>query len=160
MNKNIKNGILIIVILMIIGAIIWLIYDTVKPVNGNTIDTNMIQSENDVNETNNIQGNEIDNDIIENNIGNNTQENELNEQSNKQTNETKNEQTSNQTVASKEERAIELVKKEWGEDDGVYFTNESIDNEGRYIVSVRNKNTTSLLAFYTVDVAKQLVTMQ
>ena len=65
-----------------------------------------------------------------------------------------------ESVTTREEKAVELVKKEWGSTDGVYFSNESIDAQGRYIVSVRDKMTTTSLAFYLVDIDKQLVTQQ
>ena len=36
----------------------------------------------------------------------------------------------------------------------------SIDNQGRYIVSVNDAKTTKTLAFFKVDVEKELVTKQ
>ena len=51
-----------------------------------------------------------------------------------------------------EEKAKSIVKENWGEDDSVYFSYDGIDNEGRYIICVRDKNTTKALYFYYVDV--------
>ena len=68
--------------------------------------------------------------------------------------------SSTTSVTSKEQKAVALVKKAWGDTDGVYFSNMSIDNQGRYIVSVNDAKTTKTLAFFKVDVDKELVTKQ
>lgn len=52
---------------------------------------------------------------------------------------------------NKDEKALNLVKQDWGEDDTVYYT---IDNQSNsiYYISVRSKSTTATLAEYEVDV--------
>lgn len=54
------------------------------------------------------------------------------------------------------DKALRLVKKEWGEDDTVYYT---IDNQSNniYNISVRSKSTTATLAEYEVDVNEETV---
>ena len=56
------------------------------------------------------------------------------------------------------EKALELAKTEWGEDDTVYFT---IDNQSENIftISVRSKTTTQTLAEYEVNVIDETVNM-
>ena len=71
-----------------------------------------------------------------------------------------NQSSSTESVTSKEQKAIELVKKQWGDTNGVYFSNMSIDSQGRYIVSVNDKRSTKTLAFFVVDVEKGTVTKQ
>lgn len=58
-----------------------------------------------------------------------------------------------------QEKALDLVKEEWGEDDTVYYT---IDNESGSIfnISVRSKQTTETLAEYEVNVEKQSINMR
>lgn len=65
----------------------------------------------------------------------------------------------NQRNEEKKERALELVKQEWGEDDTVYYT---IDNQSNsiYHISVRSKTTTETLAEYEVDVSDETVVIQ
>ena len=51
----------------------------------------------------------------------------------------------------KEEQAKEIVKNNWGEDDSVYYSYDGIDENGRYIICVRDKATTKALFWYYVD---------
>lgn len=51
-----------------------------------------------------------------------------------------------------EEKAIKIVKQNWGEDDSVYYSYDGVDSQGRYIICVRDKNTTKALYFYYVDI--------
>lgn len=53
------------------------------------------------------------------------------------------------------ERAIEIVKQDWGEDASVYFAQDGQTANGEYIICVRDNNTTSALAWYTVDIADE-----
>ena len=155
MNKGLKNSLLILIITICLFTITWIIYDMVKeePVDANVTDTNLVD-----------ENTGLDN--IINELFENVEKNMLNEQSKQNEeenleNEEENDKTpivTTETVTSREEKAIELVKKEWGGTEGVYFSNESIDQSGRYIVSVRNSRTTNLLAFYIVDVNTGIVT--
>ena len=60
------------------------------------------------------------------------------------------------TKKTKDEKAIELVKKEWGKDDSVYFTIDRIVGN-KYDISVRSKKTTQTLTEYEVDISKETV---
>lgn len=51
-----------------------------------------------------------------------------------------------------EEKAKQIVKQNWGEDDSVYYSYDGIDKSGRYIICVRAKDTTKALFWYYVDV--------
>lgn len=158
MEKIAKKSVLIILIVILLFVIIWFVYDSLKkePVNANSVTTNITDKNsgldnviNDLFEKADI--NEIDANLIENTIDENTNT----------TNETvTNTGSSTTSVTSKEQKAVALVKKTWGDTDGVYFSNMSIDNKGRYIVSVNDSKTTKTLAFFVVDVDKELVTKQ
>lgn len=51
-----------------------------------------------------------------------------------------------------EEKVLEIAKKKWGENDSnVYFNIVNHEND-IYVVSVNNKNTTAVLAWYQVNV--------
>lgn len=175
MSKAVKNSLIVIAIVVILFGIVWLGYDMLKkePViaetnanlaDGNTGLDNIINDllENDI--ENDIIGNEIENEIEdkENTVSEEKTDKEDKKDNKNQVND-KNTVVSGGTtesVTSREERAITLVKKEWGDTDGVYFSNESVDSKGRYIVSVRDKKTTASLAFYVVDVDTKLVAEQ
>ncbi len=150
MNKNVKNIIMVVVIILILFAIIWLGYDMLKSKPANTdVDTNLADENTGLdNVINNLFDNVVTEDIVD---GNDVQSENIEEQTNS---------VSTESITSKEARAIELVKKQWGSSDGVYFSNDSIDEAGRYIVSVHDSRTTGALAFYLVDVDKGLVTEQ
>lgn len=53
---------------------------------------------------------------------------------------------------TKLEKAIEIVKQDWGEDNSVYFAEDGQTQEGEYIICVRDSNTTSALAWYKVNI--------
>ena len=108
----------------------------------------------------------INENIAENNV---TAENEIKEQQtdNKEENTTKN-QTHEQEITTEEEykeeedsknKALRLVKEDWGEDDTVYYT---IDNQNgnTYFITVRSKSTTGSLAEYDVNVSTNTVTLK
>ena len=51
-----------------------------------------------------------------------------------------------------EEQAKQIVKDNWGEDNTVYFSYDGKDENGRYIICVREKASTKALYWYYVDV--------
>lgn len=137
MNKTVKKSLIIIAIVIVLFAIIWLVYDMLKKDTVDTSsDTNIVDGNTGLD---NIINDLFENDMIENDV-------------------IGNEPDTTEKTTSKEEKAIELAKKKWGSTSGVYFSNEGINSDGRYIVSVRDGKSTSSLAFYLVDVEKGLVT--
>ena len=61
-------------------------------------------------------------------------------------------ETFSETPATAEEKAIAIVKENWDGSQNVEFTIEGIDESGRYMVGVRDTNTTAAIAFYTVNI--------
>lgn len=49
------------------------------------------------------------------------------------------------------EKAIDIVKKEWGEDNTVYFAEDMQTEQGDYIICVRDNETTDALAWFKVN---------
>lgn len=166
-KKTKKTNYLIIAIVIVLFIILCLAYDEMKvePADANTVNDNLVDENTGLD---NII-NELFDDVTENEVEEeNTQKENSNTENKDNTNEIENEEneleeedvSSTETVTSKEQKAINLVKQAWGGEDGVYFSNESIDSNGRYIISVRDKGTTNSLAFFLVDVDKELVTKQ
>lgn len=88
-------------------------------------------------ETNNITNELAENEIEENSISENTQT----------TNTT-------QTQKTDKEKAIEIVKKDYGTTStNIKFNAEGTDSNGRQIIVVRDLDTTAALQFYHVDVS-------
>lgn len=69
------------------------------------------------------------------------------------------EQATNNTEQTEEERVIELVKNEYGTDQGVTFNIANKDGN-MYYVSVNDVATTAVLAWYSVDISTNTVTQQ
>ena len=168
-NKKTKIVIIIAVIVVLILLAIFLAVKLFNIKNNKKIPT--INTNNEIkNETNNnvagevIQNNSIVNEIIQNNnindntvnetVGNITDENVVVENNSQQVSK---EEIDNETIQKEEdnkEKAINIVKENWGEDDKVYFSFDSIDNNGKYIVSVRDRISTEALYWYAVDIEK------
>lgn len=151
MNKTVRKSLIIISIVIVLFAIIWFVYDMFKK---DTVETNS--------NSNLVDGNtgldNIINDLFENEIENSITENVVDDNQSKGNIIQDNKSDTTEKATTKEEKAIELAKKKWRSTSGVYFSNESINSDGRYIVSVRNSKTTDSLAFYLVDVETGLVT--
>ena len=126
--------------------------------NENTVETsknynNLLNENKIVNKTNTAEnkiGNEATNEIqneVENTVGQeNIEEEHINSES-KEDVDTKDDK----------EKAIEIAKEDWGEDDSVSFKFDRIDSKGNYIVVVRDKATTNALKWYTIDVEEEKV---
>ena len=150
MNKGTRNTLLIIAIILLIFGILWAVYmDKTQPMDANATDENELMQNADYGLDNVI------NDIFEEpkQDKNEVQGNEQNSE-NKTTND-KTETNNDDAMTPKEERAINLVKEEWkkkwGTLDDVSF-NVSLQNDGKYGVTVYDITTTQTIKFYTVDV--------
>ena len=150
MNKGTRNTLLIIAIILLIFGILWAVYmDKTQPMDANATDENELMQNADSGLDNVI------NDIFEEpkQDKNEVQGNEQNSE-NKTTND-KTETNNDDAMTPKEERAINLVKEEWkkkwGTLDDVSF-NVSLQNDGKYGVTVYDITTTQTIKFYTVDV--------
>jgi hypothetical protein len=102
----------------------------------NTIEENVVDEENTVE-------NEVVNEVVEteNTV---TQENVVSNEINSS--------DEDRYSESKQEKAIQLVKEHWGDDDTVYFTNESVKSDEEYIVAVRLKSSTAVTNYFKVNI--------
>lgn len=98
--------------------------------------TNNVVSKNEMQEDNKID--EPKNEVVENNETNNKEESNL----------------------SPEEKAKQLAKDNWGEDSTVYFSFEEVNEEGRYVISVRDKTTTKALEWFYIDIETGTIDMK
>lgn len=106
----------------------------------------------------------IENEVQEENVA--TLENAIKEsetqaniQGEEETQVNEEDQESEESTENYSEKALELAKEEWGEDDSVYYT---IDNQADniYNISVRSKETTATLIEYEVNVNTQEVSVK
>lgn len=60
-------------------------------------------------------------------------------------------------VTDQKQKAIELVKKEWGADNSVDFLFEYINENGEYVVSVKDKATATVKYYFRVNLETKTV---
>ena len=149
MKKGTKKIIGIVVAIIIVLALAWLIYESVKPDTVSIGATNEIPNEN-MGITNEV-GNFIEDDTTNTINQNETTIEAVPEENNseaeeeiKNNNEGESEVVSG-TTTSREERAVELAKeyfeKEYGSTDGIYFEYDSVNGDGRHIVRAGTADT-------------------
>lgn len=156
--KKILWGILAIVAMILAGYMVAKYIKTVET-NGNNINANevnnvMNSAMNEIkNEFKNIaQGNEIINEI--DNITENVIINEKDENDEEmQITET----NGAQTGEDDRQKAINMAKQEWGEDSNVSFKIDEQTEDGKFVVSVVDKNTTKVIFWYNVDVKNNTI---
>lgn len=151
-----KKIVIAIVIIILIAAVIWVIYDKQKV---ETLDTNSTQ--NIVKNPNDGLGDLANAIGAESNIAsgelkeNKVEENEVVEPpTTDNSSEVVKEPTTN-----REEKAKQLVEKEWGDMEGFYLSVDGMDAQGRYRIIVRDDQTAQV-AIYLVDVEKETVVEQ
>lgn len=151
-NKNIIY-ISIAIVLVIIVILACILINKPKEENVKPTSSNLVKNE----ISNQISNeNEINNSIIENKVleENKVQEEIIvDEQQEVQIDKIKKEEDNKQ-------KAINIAKKDWGEDKTVYFTLEQIDDNGNYIVYVRETNTTRDICWYTIDINNETFTKE
>jgi len=152
MNKKIMYVVIAIVVIcagVIIGKDIIKNENTVETSKNYNNETNKnVIVNNTKNEVSNEISNETKNEIENTEIENNVKEDETNINT---------EEKEGGNEEENKEKAIEIAKKDWGEDDSVSFKFDRIDSNGNYIIVVREKATTNALRWYTVDVEDEKV---
>ena len=151
MSKTTKNIMVTIIIAIVIFALVCLGYQHFRsePISANNSEVkgNILPDPN--------QGlNNMLNEILDNNV-------ETEEKNNETTTESSDSTENMNQMTPKENKAVNLVKdiwtKEWGNLDDVLF-NVSIQDDGKYYVTVYDTVTTHLIKGYIVDVNTEIVT--
>lgn len=125
-------------------------------INENLVIENKMDSNNEIN---NEPSNETqDSNEIQNNIENNTIDEDIAQNTIQSTPVADPEQeVDKQTIQQEDdnkEKAINIAKKDWGEDNSVYFSFEGVNN-GKYTVSVRETDTTRAIRYYHINVSDE-----
>lgn len=120
--------------------------------NDDNIDKNINNNLENAEELDQEETNVITN-IVDNKTTNEIQQNiEIVEQNNVST------ETFTESPKTADEKAIAIAKKDYGDKQGIKFGIEGMDEKGRYIVTVRNSETTEAMAFYFVNVDNETFT--
>ncbi len=157
MDKSTKILLIVLAIaLIVVGAVI-VFTKSDNVVNNETTNNSVNEAVNNaLNWINNEMGNEVEgNEATENETVSNVVEN---------TNNNGNDKTEDENITENQkeemaddEKAIELVKNKWGEDDSVTFKIDEKTEDGKYSVSVVDKNTTEVLMWYEADIKNETV---
>ena len=150
----------IAIILGIVVIIIIIILLSIRLISIRNNDENTLA----FNDENNAIENQAENNVVIDNETNNEVENNIQEENEDNTQDENVEEPNppaddKQEVSkeiiekeqSNEEKAMDIVKKDWGEDSKVYFSYEGI-TEGKYKVCVRETETTHAITYYLVNV--------
>lgn len=162
---GLKLSVLVPIICVIVVAItFYLIRDMEEKIENNEVQNTVGGQENIVEDENVAQENTLQENQVEENV---TQNEVSNEVENKVSNTTKNTAASNSTVQNsapaqpavtdKKQRAIELVKKEWGTDDSVSYVFEYINENGEYVIAVKDKASATVKYYFRVDLDTETV---
>lgn len=149
-----------VICIAVVGVTFYMMYDIQNKIDKMEGQNAINQSENEIidNETNheeNITNQDVVNEttnttenISSNNISNNTTSNKINNQ------------TSNQSqpgITDKKQKAIELVKKKWGKDDTVNYVFDYVNENGEYVVAVKDKATATVKYYFRVNLETETV---
>lgn len=145
MDKKIRIGMILLSVVFLIVIVLMLIYDHIK--------VKPVQNEGTVEQDANRGMDDVLNHLLEStSTSKQTEQVERKEQ---------NIATTNQAyITEKEKEAISIIQKAWDGGENVYFINVGVDQEGRYIVSVNDNDTTERLAWYVVDIETKKYTKQ
>ena len=125
---------------------------------GVIIAKNAIKDEKAV-ETSKEYKNETTQNVVNENKVENTLQNEIQNRIEESTTEDEDihEKKDDETTKNNREKAIEIAKKDWGQDNTVYFSFDSVDENGYYKICVRNVTTTRAIFWYTIDVKEEKI---
>lgn len=141
MKKGTKTLIVALVIVLLIAGISWAAYEKAGEKVADLPEVNETPNENMgiTNKVDDLMENEIAN-TVQNEIANETTVNEVSEENNvdEENNNTSDSEVITGTNATREEKAVEIAKKyyeeTYGSTEGIYFTYDSVNGDGRYRV--------------------------
>ena len=152
MNKKKLVIIILVFALLVISAVLLTIKlfnlenDTVETISNNAIENAI---------SNNTIKNEVSNNVVNNSVQNNI--NTTQNATNKTTTTNKQEETKEDSQKN-EEKAIDIVKNIWKNEQNVNISFEEIDNSGNYVVRVTKE--TKVLCWYTIDIETEKYTVK
>lgn len=158
MNNKVKIGIAVVIIIITL-VVCTLIFK--KGNKANEVNTNTLGNVENIEKVPNGE-NFINNTTIENVVENKAEEKPVVENKKLETKDFTNsiyEDNSSVGTTDKKQEAINLVKNQWGEDDSVTFSCDSITPDGIYVIAVTSKERAVVLNYFRVDLSSKSVTI-
>lgn len=155
MNNKVKIGIAVVVIIITIVVCTLIFKNDNKE---NEVNTNTLENVENVYNEKNV----VNNTTIENVVENKAEEKPVVENKKLETKDFTNsiyEDNSSVGTTDKKQEAINLVKNQWGEDDSVTFSCDSITPDGIYVIAVTSKERAVVLNYFRVDLSSKSVTI-
>lgn len=162
MSKGAKKILGTVIIIILVLAVIWLVYESVKAEPAQINETNELPNEN-------MGIDNVINELYDEEETNTTEEEIKKEDNSKEENvdkqtEEKNQSSNSEVVSgtktSREEKSVELAKEyyetEYDNVEDVYFRCDTVNTNGDYVVIASNNGVT--LAYLIVDLATETVT--
>lgn len=143
-----------IICIIVVGVTFYMIYDMQNKLE-------KMDPPNTTNEGENISENNIDENVVgENNVTNestNMIENTTNDVSNSTSQSNQSSAPAIPAVTDQKQKAIELVKKEWGKDDTVDYVFDYINENREYVVAVKDKASATVKYYFRVNLETGMV---
>lgn len=142
-----------IICIIVIGVTFYMLHDIQNKIekNGpqNTINAPENQIENEIiNEENNSEENIVQENSIENETTNTAENTDI---SNNMSTTNPASAPAKPAITDQKQKAIELVKKEWGKDDTVDYVFDYINENGEYVVAVKDRATATVKYYFRVN---------
>lgn len=155
---NIKILLPIICIIIVVITFV-LLFDMKRKTNEvSNSSENSVKTENIIDTTNTNTNISLENMVDENTVTNEVDE--INVENTVETNTVQDNITSNSEdrySENRQQKAIEIAEKYWGEDESIYFTNESVKSDDEYIVAAREKSSTEVKEYFKVNIKTKSV---
>lgn len=161
-EQEINWKVLIPIICVIVVVIIFFVVRNVQNKERENETQNTLNSENEVQN----RGNELteENFVEENTVEDSNENEESNATENNISEEPEPDVTINESsaparpgITDQKQKAIELVKKEWGQDDTVNFAFDYVNENGEYVIAVKDNATTAVKNYFRVNLEKGTV---
>lgn len=150
-----------ILCVVVVGVTFYMIYDIQNKVDQLTEYEDSNEVQNSISSENVVSENQVENAVVENEVTNeninqttNAVINVTNTSkpvANTNTNNNKNNTSFNPGVTDQKQKAIELVKKEWGNDNSVDFLFDYVNEKNEYVVAVKDKATATVKYYFRVN---------
>lgn len=120
--------------------------ENTQVIKNETIDENVVEENKIEDSENEISTNSIQNTSTSNTnmISNNTSKNTTN-------------QSNGAGITDKKQKAIDLVKKEWGEDNTVDYVFDYVNENGEYVIAVKDRASATVKYYFRVNLETETV---
>ena len=139
-----------IICILIVGITFYMLHD-IKGKIAKIDEDNVIDSEE--NKTTDEEQKMLENNLAENGINDETENTSINTDTNKN----QNSAPAKPAVTDQKQKAIELVKKEWGEDNTVNYVFDYINENGEYVIAVKDKASATVKYYFRVNLETETV---